>query len=100
VEPEVFSPDNDGFQDVLNITVSTGAPDWVISLWICDLRGTPVRQLANNHLAAPRVCYYWDGEGENGSMQAMGFYLILARGYHPLSGERWVRRKVAGLVYR
>jgi len=36
-EPAVFSPDNDGFQDVLNITISTGAPDWVVSLWISGM---------------------------------------------------------------
>jgi hypothetical protein len=100
VESEVFSPDNDGFNDLLNITISTGGNDWVIGLLITDLQGNRIRVLANNHLAGPSHTYTWDGEGESGAMQPMGFYVIHARAYHSVSEERWVRRKAVGLVYR
>jgi len=100
VEPEVFSPDNDGYQDLLQITLTPGGYDWVVGLWISDLQGNRIRILANMHLAAPTVSYTWDGEGEDGSIQAMGFYVIHARGYHPSTGEQWIRRKAVGLVYR
>jgi hypothetical protein len=100
VLPEVFSPDNDGYNDLLKVIVSTGGNDWVIGLVITDLQGNRIRVLANNHLAGPTVCYTWDGEGENGSMQPMGFYVIHARGYRPTTGEQWIRRKAVGLVYR
>jgi hypothetical protein len=100
VLPEVFSPDNDGYNDLLKIIVNTGGNDWVIGLLITDLQGNRIRVLANNHLAGPTVCYTWDGEGENGSMQPMGFYVIHARGYRPATGEQWIRRKGVGLVYR
>ncbi|MDF1573573.1 MAG: lamin tail domain-containing protein [Bacteroidales bacterium] len=100
VEPQVFSPDNDGYQDQLRITLATGGFDWVVGLWISDLEGRRIRTLANNHVAAPTLTYTWDGEGEDGSMQAMGFYVIHARAYHPPTGEQWVRRKAVGLVYR
>ncbi len=52
------------------------------------------------HLVGPSVTYTWDGEGENGAMQPMGYYVIHARGYHPSTGEQWIRRKAVGLVYR
>ncbi len=100
VEPEVFTPDNDGQNDLLNITLTTGGYDWVVGLWITDLHGNQIRVLANNHLAAPSIRYTWDGEGKNGTMQPMGFYVVHARGYHPSTGERWVRRRAVGLVYR
>lgn len=100
VEPEVFSPDNDGYQDLLFIRLTPGGHDWVVGLWISDLQGNRIRILANNHLAAPSVSYTWDGEGEDGSIQAMGFYIIHARGYHPGTGEQWIRRKAVGLLYR
>jgi hypothetical protein len=100
VEPEVFSPDNDGFNDLLIMTITTGGNDWVIGLWITDLQGNSIRILANNHLAGPSVTYIWDGEGENGTMQPMGFYVVHARGYSPSTGERWIRRRAVGLVYR
>jgi hypothetical protein len=100
VSPEVFSPDNDGYNDLLEITLTTGGNDWVIGLVITDLQGNKIRVLANNHLVGPTVSYTWDGEGENGAMQAMGFYVIHARGYNPTTGEQWIRRKAVGLVYR
>jgi hypothetical protein len=100
VEPAVFSPDNDGFRDLLNITVNTRIQGCVISLWITDLSGMPVRQLANNHIAAPTVPYSWDGEQKNGSMVSAGMYVIHLFAYHPASGERWRKRSAIGVIYR
>jgi hypothetical protein len=100
VEPEVFSPDNDGYNDLLHMTIASGGSDWVIGLWITDLEGNRIRILANNHLAGPSAAYTWDGEGEDGVMLPMGLYVVHARGYHPSTGERWIRRKAVGLVYR
>lgn len=100
IQPEVFSPDNDGYEDLLKITIHTGGNDWVIGLLITDLHGNRIRILANNHLAAPSVSYTWDGEGEDGSMESMGFYVIHVRGYNPRTGKQWIKRKAVGLVYR
>jgi len=100
VSSEVFSPDNDANMDLLEIFIRTHGNDWVISLVITDLHGKIVRVLANNDLAAPSVSYSWDGEGDRGAMQPMGFYVIHARGYRPQTGEQWIRRKAVGLVYR
>lgn len=100
VEPEVFSPDSDGYNDLLRVTITTGENDWVVGLWITDLQGNRIRELANNHLAGPSATYIWDGEGENGAMQSMGFYVVHARGYRPSTGEQWVRRRAVGVVYR
>ena len=100
VSPEVFSPDNDGYNDLLRVTVSTGSPGWIIGVFITDLQGNRIRELANNHLAGPVQTYSWDGEGGDGSLQPMGFYVVHARGFNPATGERWIRRKGVGLRYR
>ncbi len=100
VVPQVFSPDNDGYEDLLEIILNTGGNDWVIGLLITDMQGNIIRVLANNDLAAPSLTYTWDGEGQNGAMQPMGFYVIHARGFRPSTGEQWIRRKAVALVYR
>ena len=100
VEPGVFSPDNDGYHDLLEIIVSPGESGWIIGLWITDLQGNLLRNLANNHLSGPLVTYTWDGAREDGSMVPLGICVIHATGYHPVTGDRWIRKRAVGVVYR
>ena len=100
VEPLVFSPDNDGFQDLLGLSVFTGASGWVLTIWITDMEGNLLRKLANNHLAGPLTTYTWGGEREDGSMVPSGIYVVHAVGYHPATGGRWIRKRGVGVVYR
>ena len=100
VDPEVFSPDNDGFQDLLKISISPGTQGWVIRMWITDLNGDMIRNLANNHLSGPSVSYTWDGVQESGRMASGGIYVLHVLVHHPVTGERWSRKKAFGLVYR
>jgi hypothetical protein len=100
VEPEVFSPDNDGYQDLLNIKVTTLSLGWVIRLWISDLTGHLTRSLANNHIGGPSVTYGWDGETDQGSMAMEGIYVVHLVVYHPVSGERLIRKAAIGVIYR
>jgi hypothetical protein len=100
VDPEVFSPDNDGFRDVLTITTQTRSPGWLISIWITDLSGVLVRQLANNHISTALLPYTWDGEQEDGSMVGAGIYVVHLWVYHPDSGESLKKRAAIGVIYR
>ena len=100
VEPGVFSPDNDGYHDLLEIVVSPGESGWIIGLWITDLQGNLLRNLANNHLSAPSVTYTWDGAYEDGSMVPPGICVVHATGYHSTTGGRWIRKRAVGVVYR
>jgi hypothetical protein len=100
VDTEVFSPDNDGFQDVLHIHINTRAHGWVVSLWISDLKGYIIRQLVNNHLTAPSATYTWDGEQADGRLAGAGMYVLYLFAYHPGSGERQRKRSVIGVIYR
>jgi hypothetical protein len=100
VRPMVFSPDNDGFDDLLEIHVSTGEPGWILSLWITDLQGNLLRTLANNHLTGAWNLYTWDGAYETGALVPPGFCVVHATAYHPVTGGRWIRKRAVGLVYR
>ncbi len=100
LEPRVFSPDNDGYNDLLVISTGIEAAGSVIRLWITQPDGTPVRMLANNSITGASSQYIWDGRKDNGQMAAEGFYVVHFRGYNPLSGSRWNRKSAVGLVYR
>ena len=99
VKPKVFSPDNDGFQDQLEITVSPEIKGWIINMWITGLTGKQVWSLANNHIAGTSVTYTWNGTGGDGRMAGEGIYVLHARGYHPITGESWMKKEAFGLIY-
>jgi len=100
VSPKVFSPDNDGYEDLLEITVSPGGHGWSISLRVTDLEGRKIKTLANNHLSGPVAVYRWDGEQDDGRMAIEGIYLLHAWGYHGATGKKWTRRVSVGVIYR
>lgn len=99
VEPKVFSPDNNGFQDQLKIGISPGNQGWIVNMWIIDLDGRTIWTLANNHLAGTSVTYTWDGMMGDGQMAHEGIYVLFVKGYHPITGESWMEREAFGLIY-
>jgi hypothetical protein len=100
VRPKVFSPDNDGWDDLLEITLSPGGNGWAIHLMITDLEGRKVRILANNDLAGSISVYRWNGESDHRQMVPEGIYLLHAWGYHASTGKSWKRRMSVGVIYR
>jgi hypothetical protein len=79
VEPEIFTPDNDGREDITNICYSFANPGNVVSIWIFDPMGRMIRQLAGNYLAGTSGCITWDGTDDKGQRARMGIYLIYIR---------------------
>lgn len=76
VDPEVFSPDNDGFDDVVNISYQFDAPGFVGSIYIYDSRGRLVKSLVENDLLGTTGTYSWDGTMENGEKARIGIYVV------------------------
>ncbi|HIA07296.1 MAG TPA: hypothetical protein EYN71_11485 [Flavobacteriales bacterium] len=76
VNPEVFSPDNDGFDDVVNISYQFDTPGFVGSIYIYDSRGRLVKGLVENDLLGTTGTYTWDGTMENGEKGRIGIYVI------------------------
>jgi len=100
VEPGVFSPDNDGYRDLLEINPGVEEAGSVIRLWITTVEGRAVRSLANNHVAGVSSQYTWDGRDDSGGMAPGGFYVVHLRVYNPSTGSNRNRKAAIGLIYR
>jgi hypothetical protein len=77
IDPQTFSPDNDGFQDELMIHLKFDRQNYFGTITIFDLSGREVRKLVNNDLFGMENLYKWDGVDNNGNKSAIGVYIIL-----------------------
>lgn len=77
-EPKIFSPDGDGFNDILKITYKFNNTGNFGSIKIYDLSGRLVKDLVNNDLFGNEGFYIWDGMNENGTLCLSGVYIIYA----------------------
>jgi hypothetical protein len=75
-EPIIFSPDNDGFNDVLTISYRFSEPGYVFNLTVFDAVGHPVRFLVKNGLCGTSGLYRWDGLGEENQKLRAGIYIM------------------------
>lgn len=73
---EVFSPDNDGYQDLLCIHYRFEKPGYVASLQIFDSRGRLVRRLVHAELLAAEGVFNWDGTTDAFLKAPIGIYMI------------------------
>ena len=76
VIPEIFSPDNDGVDDVVNINYAFEAAGYVGSISIYDSKGRLVRDLVKNDLLGTKGAYSWDGINVTGEKARIGIYIV------------------------
>lgn len=76
IEPDVFSPDNDGVDDFVSIYYEFEKPGFVATITIFDSRGRIVRKLAGNQLLGTSGFFSWDGTTDARQMSPLGIYLI------------------------
>jgi len=76
ISPKIFSPDNDGHDDIATISYQVTEPGYVANVSIFDANGRMVRYLAKNSLLGSKGSWNWDGLNENGQKLAIGTYII------------------------
>jgi hypothetical protein len=74
--PEVFSPDNDGHEDVLTISWKGLSPGFTANITIFDSRGRRVKLLSRSLLLAAEGAVSWDGTTDNSTRAQTGIYII------------------------
>ncbi|MBI4550710.1 MAG: lamin tail domain-containing protein [Candidatus Latescibacteria bacterium] len=76
ISPNPFSPDGDGHEDQMAISLSLPTPRAVIRLLVYDLAGRPVRVLLDREPAGSRRTVTWDGRDDRGRRARIGLYLL------------------------
>lgn len=79
IEPEIFSPDNDGYNDMLSIKYNFSQPGYMMSVIIYNSGGQQVRQLVNNEYLGTEGAVNWDGLEDNNSKAPVGIYIFYIR---------------------
>jgi hypothetical protein len=86
LEPEQFTPDNDGKEDKLIIKYKTEKPGSMMTLTVFDINGHLIRRLVSNVLLASENIFSWDGLDDNHAKASAGIYIIYAEVFNA-SGE-------------
>ena len=73
---EVFSPDNDGYQDIAIFEYNLPTIGMVGNALIYDNRGRLIKQVLNNELLRTSGEFTWDGINEYGQKASIGIYLV------------------------
>ncbi|MBU6325214.1 MAG: lamin tail domain-containing protein [Bacteroidetes bacterium] len=76
-----FSPDMDGFEDVLSLLYRFNSPGYVLSVTVYDEEGKTVRRLSRNLYAGISGVVKWDGIRDDGARAAVGNYILHAEAF-------------------
>jgi hypothetical protein len=76
LDTDIFSPDNDGYQDVLTMRYIPGEPGALATIRIYDAEGRLVRTLLNNVLLGTEGYLTWDGLNDNGEKATTGIHIV------------------------
>lgn len=87
VLPKVFSPDNDGFDDIATIQYKIDESGYVANITIFNAAGRPVRNLVRNGTLALSGYWNWDGLDDKGKKLPVGTYIIFTEIFN-LQGKK------------
>jgi hypothetical protein len=99
ISPEIFSPDQDGFEDVLFIRYEFEKPGNVLSIHVLDESGRLVKKLIKNAYCGTSGEFVWDGGTDNGILPKIGIYLLVAEWFNE-DGTRGKAKKTCVLATR
>lgn len=86
IDPLVFSPDNDGYNDLLYVRLKQSGELEMGKVLVFDIGGRKVKELARQVILGDEYAVIWDGTKDNGELAAIGTYIIFAELFN-LNGQ-------------
>ncbi len=80
--PELFSPDNDGYHDVLGLSCTPPKSGYMVGLSIYNEFGIPIRKLTEQELLGNEGNWIWNGMSDENTLQKAGIYIALLEMFH------------------
>jgi hypothetical protein len=99
VTPKVFSPDNDGTDDIATIQYQINETGYVANISIFDVSGRMIRHLVKNATLGLKGSWNWDGLDEKGQKLLIGNYIIYTELFN-LQGKKKQFKNVVVLARR
>ncbi|WP_159517637.1 T9SS type B sorting domain-containing protein [Sunxiuqinia indica] len=99
LRPKTFSPNDDGYNDVLHINYKFSRADYMANLKIFNSTGQYICDLVKNEPAGSRGEWTWEGLQNDGSKSRIGLYILLLELYSS-DGDVKQLKKVCTLADR
>jgi hypothetical protein len=99
VDPEIFSPDNDGYQDVVSFGYKFEKGGYTGNITIADSEGRIVKRLMQNQLLGAEGYISWDGTNEDKLKADIGIYVVMFEVFDT-TGKTERIRKTCVLAHR
>jgi hypothetical protein len=96
LSPDIFSPDNDGHNDVLNIAYNFEQTGHVATIVVYDANGRMIRRLVQNQLLGTTGSFTWNGISDRNEKAPIGCYIVLIEVFD-LNGNMKQYKKTAVL---
>jgi hypothetical protein len=75
---KTFSPDNDGYEDLLQVNYHMEQPGMIATVTIYNDKGIPIKKLLKNFTLGSEGIFTWDGLNEFDAFPGIGIYFLSA----------------------
>jgi hypothetical protein len=95
---DIFSPDNDGYEDVLQISYELASAGMLGKAQIFDDRGRLVRTIFTNELMGTSGTFTWDGLTDSQVKASIGVYVLVVEVFSTDGGVFFTKQKAITLA--
>ena len=93
--PARLSPDDDGFEDFLDIRYALPSAGYAATMTIFDSEGIPIRRLLRQELVGATGALRWDGDMDDGVRARPGIYILFLEIFTPEGQVQRVKKPFA-----
>jgi hypothetical protein len=86
VDPQVFTPDEDGYKDFTTIHFNFGKPGYIGNMTVFDAQGREIKKIAQNQSLSTDGFFQWDGTSDSGKKAESGYFIVLFEAFN-LDGD-------------